>query len=241
MFILVLVAIPVGSVLRHLQTGGTMRKRDKILVSDFDGTMTERDFFRVALSHLPPGAAAPWLRYEQGSISHFDALAEIFSQLQINEQELDALLGEMRVENGLAEALDRLHESGWSLVIASAGCAFYVERIVLQAGITAVIHANPGEFIPGHGLIMKRPCHSPFFVAETGIDKAAVVRHYLDQGIDTAFAGDGRPDLAPALLVPSERRFARGWLAEELENRGEPFEPFSRWSDIAGCLCGGEA
>jgi hypothetical protein len=93
-----------------------MRNRSKILVSDFDGTMTELDFFRVALSHLPPGAAAPWERYEQGHTSHF-----------------------------------------------------------------------------------------------------------------------------AALLVAPERRFVRGWLADELESRGEPFVPFTRWSDIAGCLCGGDA
>lgn len=218
-----------------------MQNRGKILVSDFDGTMTERDFFRVALSHLPPDAAAPWERYEQGLTSHFAALAAIFSGLRINEQELDALLEEMQVENGLAKALDRLHQSGWSLVIASAGCAFYIERIMLRAGITAVIHANPGDFVPGRGLFMKPPGQSPFFAAATGIDKAAVVGHYLGQGIDTAFAGDGRPDLAPALLVTPERRFARGWLADELERRREPFVYFSRWSGIAGCLCGGEA
>jgi len=218
-----------------------MRMNDKILVSDFDGTMTELDFIRVALSHLPPVAVEPWLRYAQGSTSHFAALAEIFSGLQINEQEFDALLGEIQDEKGLAEALDRLHQSGWSLVIASAGCAFYINRILLRSGITAEIHANPGEFLPGHGLVMKPPCHSPFFAAETGIDKAAVVRHYLDQGSDTAFAGDGRPDLEPSLLVPPERRFARGWLADELKNRGESFEPFSRWSDIAVSLCRGEA
>ena len=218
-----------------------MQNRGKILVSDFDGTMTEHDFFRVALSHLPSGAAAPWERYEQGLTSHFAALAAIFSGLRITEQKLDALLEEMQVENGLAEALDRLHQSGWSLVIASAGCAFYVKRIVLRAGITAVIYANPGDFVPGRGLFMKPPVQSPFFAAETGIDKAAVVRHYLGQGIDTAFAGDGRPDLVPALLVTPERRFARGWLADEFESRGEPFVPFTKWSDIAGSLCGGDA
>lgn len=218
-----------------------MGKRDNILVSDFDGTMTECDFFRAALSRLPPNAAAPWERYEQGITSHFEALAEIFSGLRINEQEFDALLAEMRVESGLAEALDRLHRSGWSLVIASAGCAFYIERIVLRTGITAVIHANPGDFVPGCGLFMTPPGQSPFFSAATGIDKAAVVRHYLGRGLDVAFAGDGRPDLAPALLVPPGRRFARGWLADELESRGEPFVHFSRWRDIAGSLCGGDA
>jgi len=215
-----------------------MQKMKKVLVSDFDGTMTERDFFWVALSHLPHGSAAPWERYEQGQTSHFDALDEIFSVLRFGQQEFDAMLAEMQVECGLVEALDRLQRTGWALVIASAGCSFYIEQILLQAGVTAVIHANPGTFIPGQGLFMKLPHQSPFFTAETGIDKAAVVRQYLAQGFDVAFAGDGRPDLAPALLVPPERRFARGWLAGELENRCEPFVHFDRWRDIVGCLCG---
>jgi len=218
-----------------------MQNKGKILVSDFDGTMTERDFFKIALSHLPPDAAAPWVNYEVGKTSHFDALSEIFSGLRADEHEFAAMLDEMHVENNLPEALQRLQQAGWSLIIASAGCAVYIEKIMLNLGIKAVIYANPGDFIPGKGLYMKPPEQSPFFMAETGIDKAAIVRHYLNQGLDTAFAGDGRPDLAPALLVRPERRFARGWLADELERRREPFVRFERWRHIAHCLCGGAA
>lgn len=216
-----------------------MERNNKILISDFDGTMTERDFFRIALSRLPPAAAAPWERYEQGRLSHFDALAEIFSGLQVDQQEFEAMLEEMQVEEGLAEACNCLQREGWSLVIASAGCSLYIERILSRAGVKAVVHANPGELVPGGGLVMKAPQQSPYFTAATGIDKVAVVRHHLEQGFDTAFAGDGRPDLAPALLLPPGRRFARGWLAEELERRREPFVRFERWRDIARCLCGG--
>ncbi|MBW4054402.1 MAG: 2,3-diketo-5-methylthio-1-phosphopentane phosphatase [Proteobacteria bacterium] len=218
-----------------------MTTKNKILISDFDGTMTERDFFMVALSHLPPGAVAPWKRYEQGLASHFNALAEIFSGLRVDEHELDNMLAEMKVESCLVEGFEHLHHTGWALVIASAGCSFYIERMLAPTGIKVHIHANPGEFFPGRGLFMKPPRQSPFFSAETGIDKAAVVQHYLDQDFDTAFAGDGRPDLAPALLIPPERRFARGWLAEELESRREPFVYFDRWCDIPVSLCGGSA
>ena len=214
---------------------------NKILVSDFDGTMTEQDFFRVALSRLPPRAAVPWERYEQGVTSHFEALAKIFSRMRISQQELDAMLVEMRLESGLTGAMHCLQQGGWSLVIASAGCEYYIERMMFRAGVEVEIYANPGNFNPGKGLVMKKQPESPFFAAETGIDKAAVVQHYLDQGCDTAFAGDGRPDLLPALLVPPERRFARGWLADELEKRREPFVRFERWRDIAGNLCGGTA
>lgn len=218
-----------------------MQTTDKILVSDFDGTMTGRDFFKVALSRLPPRASAPWERYEQGLISHFDALAVIFSRMRVSYKVLDEMLAEMQFESDLAGVIDRLKQAGWPLVIASAGCEFYIERILFRAGVEAEIHANPGDFIPGKGLFMKKLRESPFFTDETGIDKAAIVRHYLDQGLDTAFAGDGRPDLAPALLVPPERRFARGWLADELEIRRVPFVRFDRWRDIAGDLCGGIA
>jgi len=218
-----------------------MQPTEKILVSDFDGTMTERDFFQVALSHLPAQAAAPWERYQHGQTSHFAALAEIFSGLRVDEHDLDAMLVEMRVEPGLAGSLDALQAAGWSLVIASAGCAFYIERIALRSRIEALILANPGDFVPGRGLFMRPPRQSPYFSAELGIDKAAVVQHYLGGGLVTAFAGDGRPDLEAALLVPPGRRFARGWLATELERRGEPFVRLDRWQHLVDHLCSAAA
>ena len=45
-----------------------------------------------------------------------------------------------------------------------------------------------------------------------------------------------RPDLDPALLVPPQRRFARGWLAEALSERGEGFRRFEQWSQIVDHL-----
>ena len=39
-----------------------------------------------------------------------------------------------------------------------------------------------------------------------------------------------------ALLVPPQLRFARGWLAGALSERGEGFQPFERWSQIADHL-----
>ena len=51
-----------------------------------------------------------------------------------------------------------------------------------------------------------------------------------------AFAGDGFPDEEAALLVPGSLRFARGDLADVLAQKGEPFQPFDAWSQIARCL-----
>ena len=103
--------------------------------------------------------------------------------------------------------------------------------------MAATVYSNPGRLEKGRGLVLEKldpssPYHSP----SVGVDKSAVVRHALNVAETVAFAGDGPPDLQPALLVRPTLRFARGFLAEALRERGEAFRPFSRWSEIAGKL-----
>ena len=46
-----------------------------VLVTDFDGTMTRRDFYRVSLARLaPPGTHDYWEDYLAGRLTHFKAL-----------------------------------------------------------------------------------------------------------------------------------------------------------------------
>jgi 2-hydroxy-3-keto-5-methylthiopentenyl-1-phosphate phosphatase len=97
------------------------------------------------------------------------------------------------------------------------------------------VHANPGRVVEGR-LVMEWPEGTVFPSAQTGISKAAVVRSFRLGGRTVAFAGDGPPDLEPALLVPPQRRFARSHLAEALNKVGEAYRPFSRWLDIARTL-----
>jgi 2-hydroxy-3-keto-5-methylthiopentenyl-1-phosphate phosphatase len=105
-----------------------------------------------------------------------------------------------------------------------------------KAEVSVVVHANPGVFDPERGLQMSLPEHSPFFSPTTGVNKLEVVREALNRSDRAAFAGDGRPDLKAALMVPPQLRFARGWLADTLSERGERFQRFERWSQIADHL-----
>ena len=86
---------------------------------------------------------------------------------------------------------------------------------------------------------MELPEGSPYLSKSTGIDKEAVVREMVAKHRIVAFAGDGRPDEPAAMLVPPERRFARGWLAETLRAKEIAFRPFDHWSQIADMLLGG--
>jgi len=206
----------------------------KILVTDFDSTLTQRDFYDLVRERWPiPADNDPWTHYLDGRLTHFEALQAIFGRIRTTEHELLTLAAQMGLDPHLTESVQALKEAGWTVVIASAGCEWYIKHLLNRAGLDLPIHSNPGSFDPERGLQMRLPRESPFFDATTGVNKAQIVKDALARAEQVAFAGDGRPDLEPALLVKSPLRFARGWLADALQSRGESFHSFDHWSQIA--------
>jgi 2,3-diketo-5-methylthio-1-phosphopentane phosphatase len=210
-----------------------------LLVTDFDGTITANDVYSLLLA---AGAPDRWQDYVAGRITHFQAIAAIFAHAPTGADQASGLLDDLQPDPLLGPAIRALEAAGWDVWIASAGCSWYIDRTLERAGVSVPVHANPGRLEPGRGLVMELPRTSPYFSPEAGIDKLAVVRDGLERYEGrVAFAGDGPPDLAPALAVADGLRFARGWLAHALRRRGCAFHPFRRWSEIAGALTGGAA
>ncbi|HEY3415469.1 MAG TPA: HAD-IB family phosphatase [Armatimonadota bacterium] len=211
-----------------------------VLITDFDGTVTQQDFYRIALAELvPPGTPDYWDDFLAGRITHFQALQQIFTHIHADEDTVMTVARRMGVDPAFAPAVARLRAAGWEVVVASAGCTWYVSRLLAEQGVSVPIYANPGDLLPGDGLQMRLPVDSPYYSANTGIDKEAVVRAAKKNFSQVAFAGDGRPDAPAALLVPPEMRFARGWLADHFRQEGIPFQPFSCWTQIAQLLLRG--
>src|SRR5262245_47782176 len=208
--------------------------RPAVLVTDFDGTVTRNDFYRLALARLiPPGVPHYWADYLAGRMSHFEVLQAYFAAIRSTEAEALEVVEEMRPDPNLAAAVAGLHAAGWDVVVASAGCDWYIRPLLAASRVDVEVHANPGRFVPGRGLLMDLPAGSPYFSPTHGIDKAAVVRGALQSGRRVAFAGDGFPDEEAARLVPPGLRFAKADLAAALRRAGQPFRPFERWSEVA--------
>jgi 2-hydroxy-3-keto-5-methylthiopentenyl-1-phosphate phosphatase len=213
---------------------------DRLLVTDFDGTMTETDFYELALDRFTPSETRyVWQRYKQRELTTFETLQAIFSSIKASPAELIAALDDLGFDAGAAAAIQRLRAAGWEVVIVSAGCDWYIQKILAKAGVSAVVHANPGEYAESGGLEMRVPSASPYLSSKTGIDKAAIVREALENYRDVAFAGNSAPDLEAARLVNDNRRFARSQLADLLDEEYRPYRRFQRWSEIAEMLLTG--
>ena len=121
-------------------------------------------------------------------------------------------------------------------MVTSAGCDWYIRRLLGAAGVEVEVHSNPGRFEAGKGLLMEMPTGSPYLSQTLGVDKKEVVRRLVAERRTVAFAGDGFPDADPARLVPGDLRFARGDLVSVLRTEGLSFHAFETWSDIARVL-----
>ncbi len=208
-----------------------------VLISDFDGTITSTDFFILARQFAPPSEPDYLTMYRTGRITHFDAMAAYFAHIPTDPESLDTLVRGTRPDPEFGAAAARLAEASWDLIIVSAGSSWYIDSVLQIAGVRATVRANPGRIVEGKGLVLSKPPQdSPFYSEQVGIDKPAVVHDALERYQTVAFAGDGPQDLAPALLVRPELRFARRFLAEEFGRRNEGFRPFERWSAIVDAL-----
>lgn len=219
----------------HSSSGG-------VLVSDFDGTMTRHDFYKLVIDKLLPASAPDyWAQYRAGTLTHFEALRAYFAAIRSSEDEVLAVVEQMELDPNLPDAVERLGRGGWKVIVASAGCGWYIKRLLVTAGVDIEVYANPGHFEAGHGLLMELPADSPYFSPTIGIDKTQIVRRFGDDNQAVAFAGDGLPDAEPARLVSADRRFARGSLADVLHMEGLTYRSFNVWSEIADMLLWQEA
>ncbi len=211
--------------------------KSSVLVSDFDGTMTHFDFYRLAIQSLIPATCPDyWAEYRRGQMTHFEALRSYFLAIEASEEQVMECVSHMQLDPSLRHSVDALRAADWEVVITSAGCDWYIQRLLEQAQVSLEVHANPGIFEAGHGLRMELPTASPFLSPTIGIDKQAVVQHWQASGARVAFAGDGFPDIDAARRVPDDLRFARGDLAHALRDRGLAFQGFEVWSEVAQAL-----
>ena len=145
-----------------------------------------------------------------------------------------------KLSTSLDPQRDAEAKAEWEVVIASAGCAWYIHKLLAHLEKLPAIHANPGRYVEGQGLLMSMPHGAQFFSPFHGVDKLAITKAAIAQvgKARVAYAGDGLTDVVPSLLVPEQHRFARSDLARVLTEKRQRFHGFERWAEVARQLIG---
>ena len=94
----------------------------KIFVSDYDGTITDKDFYSLLAERYAPADTPDYFaQYREGRISHFEAMAAYFAFAPTEEQQLEELLAASQADPDLSASAALLRRAGWELWVVSAG------------------------------------------------------------------------------------------------------------------------
>lgn len=209
--------------------------KSTIFLTDFDGTLTDSDFFHLVIdSRYPERAAELYALWDAKTMTDFDYLQQLFAGLDLDEHQLDELIASVPFDANAAEVLNELQDKGLEVAVISAGCTYYIHKLLAIHGVHGVnVYSNPGDY-GDRGIQMRRFEDQRFASELYGIDKAALAKHLSQEYDEMIFAGDTKPDLTAALAA--DITYAKGQLQALLDDEHHEYVPISSYADIRADL-----
>jgi HAD superfamily phosphoserine phosphatase-like hydrolase len=203
-----------------------------LVLLDYDGTVTDREYNERALQLLTGDA---WRPFEEaarrGEIGHAECLDRQVGLVTAHKDELVAANSDpAQLTPGFDEFLRRLLAGGARVNVVSAGFREGIERFWRRYGLPPVpvyaseIVARDGGDGPPWGVSFN-PLLSDCERCGPASCKAGILRALRRVGDAVAVFGDGVSDLCPAR--EADLVFARGMLAELCEREGIAYHRLS--------------
>jgi HAD superfamily phosphoserine phosphatase-like hydrolase len=207
-----------------------------LIVVDFDGTITELDTQDGLLErHAPEAYAEAERGLADGRLTLRECMQMEFAPVRGDH---DAIVAETvaaaHVRPGFTEFVRAAEERGHRVVVVSGGFESVIRPVLEREGVAHLpVIAHEFQITPEGTTID--------FRADADCDvcgeecKRAVVAGLRD-GLPVVYIGDGYSDRCAALAA--DRRFARRFLAEDLDRLGVAYTPFDDFHTIREALLG---
>lgn len=201
-----------------------------IFVSDFDATITQRDFFLLFMDRFL-GEEGRWYLsdYRQMNNPSYQFLNDVFAMHRITVDEYRELVAAIRWDENFPEFLKLLAEKGIDHLILSAGTELYIKDAIALRGLPPQrIISNQGVLADGY-IRLQHDKASPFFSEQYGIDKGKVIRWLRSEYDRIYFAGDSLPDVSAAeeADVVFAKAALRRYYQDDTSGRIRPFENYA--------------
>jgi 2-hydroxy-3-keto-5-methylthiopentenyl-1-phosphate phosphatase len=205
--------------------------KDFVFVSDFDGTLTEMDFYKMMSDKYLKEECKPlYEAWRNKKMKDVEYLSYVFNNLGISTEELDQEIMDIKLDPFAKRFIDKIKAANGEFVIISAGTGYYIDKVLSKHNIEGVtIYTNKGIF-KDKGIYFDIDKNSEFYSDIYGIDKFLVVQKLKESYKKVFYAGDSGPDLKPALIA--DVVFARGQLPAMLDTEHKPYIEFKNFTEI---------
>lgn len=205
-------------------------------ISDFDGTLTEKDFYRIIMDeylkdeYLKDKCDEMYKEWRNKKIKDVEYLGYVFKNIKKSEEKIYEDIMKISIDPYIKEFINNIKLAGGDFIIISAGTSYYIDKVFEKNGIDEVeVYSNKGIF-KDNGIHFDLDKNSDFYSEIYGIDKYKVVKKLKEKYDKVFYAGDSEPDLKPALIA--DVIFAKGGLVELLEKENKEFIKFESFSEV---------
>jgi 2-hydroxy-3-keto-5-methylthiopentenyl-1-phosphate phosphatase len=219
--------------------GPDLRPGNIIVLSDFDGTITEEDVMVGLLDNFCDQDWYEFVRkWERKEVTLREALRVMYGMIKATKEDVDGFVDtKVVVRKGFSDFVHWCQGNGIEFRVVSEGMDYVIHRTLGNVGVEAPVTTNHLVF-DGPGIKVTFPETPPLCDHEDkdicGTCKVTHVRRAGTGGKVVVYIGDGSTDARPAR--EADIVFARRLLAERLAATGTDFHPFSDFHEIRAPL-----
>lgn len=208
--------------------------KEFIFVSDFDGTLTKKDFYLILIEkYLMDKSQELFELWKNGKYKDIEFLHLIFSSANRTQEEFLEDILSIELDNYFEDFVEQIKSKGGDFLVLSAGTSYYIEKLFLHKGIDVPVISNKGEF-KNNGIHVIIDKNAPYYSESYGIDKGKIVKNLKTKYKKIYFAGDSHPDTTAA--QNADIAFAKSSLKKHLDSINHPYIPFNNFLDIKNYL-----
>jgi len=213
-------------------------KKKCVFISDFDGTITAKDFYWILLDdYIGEKGIAYYHEWKKTKKIGTEFLNTVFGWKQLSEEEKRDAITKVSIDPNLEGVISFMEKSNSDFWILSAGFDYYIKKALELRGLGHLrLFTNPGAFV-NQSFIMLPDQTSPFYSPIYGIDKEKVALMAKEQFDILIFAGDSEPDFRAA--IHADVIFAKHELARLLKQHEIMYYPYDNFKDILEILSNG--
>ena len=200
-------------------------------VSDFDGTLTDRDFYHIIMDkYLKDWSWEYYNEWKKTKKINVEFLNKIFGAIDRSEEEILEDILELPLDPYVMNFIKKVEGCGGDFFILSAGTSYYIKKLLEQFNLKNVTVISMEGVFRNRGIQILPDPKNEFYSDVWGIDKAKVILSLKQKYSKVFFAGDSEPDIGAAKAA--DCAFARNALQELLGTMNISFIPFNKFNEV---------
>lgn len=207
--------------------------RERIIVSDFDGTITKTD---TLAKFLEDYADPKWLDIEndwrEGKFGSQECLVKQFSLVQnLTPKLISDFLDRIEIDDGFIPLCKKAKSKNIPIVVLSDGLDYFINKILEKNGLNFLdVITNHAYFNERGKFIIEFPNDSGHCSNNAGTCKCKTVKELKKIYQEVIYIGDGASDFCVS-KVP-DKLFAKLGLAQYCKNSNISFTEYNSFWDI---------